>query len=87
MAFLVNSFYLRLIFVFTFNVLNLLYYSCSFFVTKERTKKVSLLKKLNGSESNQFATCSACGTRFLRKLKHPRLLLQVPFEFKFSPVF
>ena len=45
MAFLVNSFYLRLIFVFTFNVLNLLYYSCSFFVTKERTKKVSLLTK------------------------------------------
>ena len=43
--------------------------------------------KINGSISNQFATCSTCGTRLLRKLKHPRLLLQVPFYFKFSPVF
>ena len=49
--------------------------------------KSPLLKKLNGSVSNQFATCSACGTRLLRKLKHPRLLLQVPFYLKFSPVF
>ena len=53
----------------------------------DSAQKSLLLKKLNGSVSNQFATCSACGTRLLRKLKHPRLLLQVPFYFKFSPVF
>ena len=80
-------FYLRFVFDGTLIIFHLFYYSCSFFVTKERTKKVPLLKKLNGSLSNQFATCSACGTRLLRKLKHPRLLLQVPFYLKFSPVF
>ena len=41
------------------------------FVGQKVTKKPSLLKKLNGSVSNQFATCSTCGTRLLRKLKHP----------------
>ena len=39
------------------------------FVGQKVIKKPSLLKKLNGSILNQFATCSACGTRLLRKLK------------------
>ena len=57
------------------------------FVGQKVTKKPSLLKKLNGSVSNQFATCSTCGTRLLRKLKHPRLLLQVPCYLKFRLFF
>ena len=53
---------LGLIFLFTFLLILL-------FVGQKVTKKPSLLKKLNGSVLNQFATCSACGTRLLRKLK------------------
>ena len=84
-----------------FSFLSYFYNSCSFFVTKERTKnkieerkfcslfnrKICILrwhnyclrfhlgtnwrlsKKLNGSLSNKFGTCSSCGTRLLRKLK------------------
>jgi len=80
-------FNLRFILVCSFYTSIFFFYSSYFFITKEVSKKVLLLKKLNGSILNQFATCSACGTRLLRKLKHPRLLLQVPFYFKLSPVF
>ena len=44
--------------------------------------KVSLLKKLNGSILNQFATCSACGTRLLRKLKQSSAIAASALLFK-----
>ena len=76
-------------FIFEWRLLFFIYFfiHVTFWKDQKVTKKSLLLKKLNGSILNQFATCSACGTRLLRKLKHPRLLLQVPFYFKFSPVF
>ena len=83
------SFILFLIYVISlyvvFHGFNSLYHSCSFFVTKERTKKVSLLKKLNGSVPNKFATCSACGNSLRSDIL--RQMLQVPLYLKFSPVF
>ena len=36
---------------------------------KNEARKLPLLQKLNGSVSNEFGTCCACGTRLLRKLK------------------
>ena len=44
-------------------------------------------KKFNRSVSNKYATCSACGTRLLCKLKHPRQMLQVPFDEKPTLIF
>ena len=52
------------------------------FVGQKVTKKPSLLKKLNGSVANQFATCSACGTRLLRKLKQSSAIAASALLFK-----
>ena len=51
----------------------------------DSAQKSLLLKKLNGSILNQFATCSACGNSLRSNIL--RQMLQVPFYFKFSPVF
>ena len=60
----------------------------SFDGAKERNKKTPApAKKFNRSVSNKFATCSACGTRLLCKLKHPRRMLQVPLYFKPTLIF
>ena len=69
----------------TLIIFYLFFIHVTFWKDQKVTKKSPLLKKLNGSVSNQFATCSASGNSLRSNIL--RQMLQVPFYFKFSPVF